>query len=125
QPAGTVLQTGCMVEADREQIYKSKQRGYETPLTSETYVNKYGAEIVRLWVALQDFRNDVTVNNERLRTVSETYRVLRKTLRYQLSNLYDFDAQKNSVADAALTGLDRWILAQFAALEGRVLAAYT
>ena len=100
-PYRTVLTHGFMVDADREKISKSKQSGYEKPQTSETYVNKYGADIVRLWVASQDFRNDVTVNDERLRTVSETYRVLRNTLRYQLSNLYDFDAQKNSVADAA------------------------
>jgi len=67
----------------------------------------------------------VIVSDERLRTVSETYRLLRNTLRYQLSNLYDFDPRKHAVPDASLTGLDRWILAQFAALEERVQAAYS
>src|SRR5204863_5831374 len=125
-PFKTVLTHGFMVDADREKISKSKQGqgGYERPQTSEAYVNKYGADIVRLWVTSQDFRNDIIVSDERLRTVSETYRLLRNTLRYQLSNLYDFDPAKHSVPDASLSGLDRWILAQFAALEERVLAAY-
>jgi isoleucyl-tRNA synthetase len=126
-PYRSVLTHGFMVDADREKISKSKQGqgGYEKPQTSETYVNKYGADIVRLWVTSQDFRNDVIVSDERLRTVSETYRLLRNTLRYQLSNLYDFDPKKHAVGDASLTGLDRWILAQFAALEERVLAGYS
>ena len=126
-PFRTVLTHGFMVDADREKISKSKQGqgGYEKPQTAEAYVNKYGADIVRLWVASQDFRNDIIVSDERLNKVSETYRLLRNTLRYQLSNLYDFDPQKHVVADSALTGLDRWVLAQFAALEARVLAAYS
>ena len=126
-PYRSVLTHGFMVDADREKISKSKQGqgGYEKPQTAEVYVNKYGADIVRLWVASQDFRNDIIVSDERLRTVSETYRLLRNTLRYQLSNLYDFDPAKHAVVDASLTGLDRWILAQFAALEERVLAAYS
>ncbi|HKQ37249.1 MAG TPA: isoleucine--tRNA ligase [Verrucomicrobiae bacterium] len=126
-PYRSVLTHGFMVDADREKISKSKQGqgGYEKPQTSEAYVNKYGADIVRLWVSSQDFRNDVVVSDERLRTVSETYRLLRNTLRYQLSNLYDFDPRQHIVPDTALTGLDRWILAQFASLEERVLAAYS
>ena len=126
-PYRSVLTHGFMVDADREKISKSKQGqgGYEKPQTSEAYVGKYGADIVRLWVTSQDFRNDVIVSDERLRTVSETYRLLRNTLRYQLSNLYDFDPAKHTVPDTLLTGLDRWILAQFTALEERVLAAYS
>jgi len=52
---------------------------------------KYGADVVRLWVASQDYRNDIVVSDERINKVSETYRGLRNTLRYQLSNLFDFD----------------------------------
>ena len=52
---------------------------------------KWGADVVRLWVASQDFRNDIVVSEKRIDKVAETYRVLRNALRYQLSNLYDFD----------------------------------
>ncbi len=125
-PYKTVLTHGFMVDADREKISKSKQTqgGYEKPQTAEVYVNKWGADVVRLWVASQDFRNDIIVSEERISKVSETYRVLRNALRYQLSNLYDFDLAKHSVPDDQLTGLDRWILGEFAGLEQEVLAAY-
>ncbi len=123
-PFKTVLTHGFMVDADREKISKSKQGAYEKPQTAEAYVKKYGADVVRLWVASQDFRNDIVVSEERINKVGETYRGIRNALRYQLSNLYDFDPAKHTVADDKLTGLDRWILGEFAKLEQDVCDAY-
>ncbi len=125
-PFKTVLTHGFIVDADREKISKSKQSqgGYEKPQTAEAYVNKYGADVMRLWVASQDYRNDIVVSEERINKVSETYRGIRNALRYQLSNLYDFDPAKDTVPDAGLTGLDRWILGQFGKLETEVMGAY-
>jgi isoleucyl-tRNA synthetase len=123
-PFKTVLTHGFMVDADREKISKSKQGAYEKPQTAEAYVKKYGADVVRLWVASQDYRNDIVVSEERINKVGETYRAIRNALRYQLSNLYDFDPAKQSVADDQLTGLDRWILGEFSRLESEVIAAY-
>jgi isoleucyl-tRNA synthetase len=123
-PFKTVLTHGFVVDADREKISKSKQGVYEKPQTAERYVREFGADVLRLWVASQDFRNDLVVSEERLKTVGETYRMLRNTLRYQLANLYDFDPATHGVPDDRLTGLDRWILAEFARLEADVLAAY-
>ena len=125
-PYKTVLTHGFMVDADREKISKSKQGqgGYEKPQTSDTYVKKYGADIVRLWVSSQDFRADIIVSEERISKVAETYRALRNALRYQLSNLYDFDPAKHTVPDDRLTELDRWILDEFSQLGREVIAAY-
>ncbi|MBM3824684.1 MAG: isoleucine--tRNA ligase [Verrucomicrobia bacterium] len=125
-PYRTVLTHGFMVDADREKISKSKQGqgGYEKPQTAEAYVKKYGADVVRLWVASQDFRNDIVVSDERIQKVGETYRHLRNTLRYQLSNLYDFDPARDTVPDANLDPLDRWILGEFSRLDARVVEAY-
>jgi isoleucyl-tRNA synthetase len=123
-PFKTVLTHGFMVDADREKISKSKQGAYEKPQTAEAYVKKYGADVVRLWVASQDYRSDIVVSEERINKVGETYRAIRNALRYQLSNLYDFDPANHSVPDDKLTGLDRWILGEFAKLEAEVLAAY-
>lgn len=125
-PFRTVLTHGFMVDADREKISKSKQGqgGYEKPQTAEAYVKKWGADVVRLWVSSQDFRNDIVVSEERIGKVSETYRGIRNTLRYQLSNLYDFDPAKHTVPDDKLTGLDRWLLDEFAKLEREVIQAY-
>jgi isoleucyl-tRNA synthetase len=125
-PYRSVVTHGFMVDEDREKISKSKQGQavYEKPQTSEAYVKKYGADVVRLWVASQDYRNDIVVSEKRIDKVGETYRFIRNALRYQLSNLYDFDPAKNLVPDQALTGLDRWILAEYSGLENEVLAAY-
>jgi len=123
-PFKTVLTHGFMVDADREKISKSKQGAYEKPQTAEAYVKKYGADVVRLWVASQDYRNDIVVSEERINKVSETYRGIRNALRYQLSNLYDFDPATQTVPDDQLTGLDRWVLGEFSKLETDVIAAY-
>jgi isoleucyl-tRNA synthetase len=125
-PYKTVLTHGFMVDADREKISKSKQGqgGYEKPQTAEAYVKKYGADVVRLWVASQDYRNDIVVSDERISKVGETYRGLRNTLRYQLSNLYDFDPVHHIVEFVDMTGLDRWILRAFSKLEQEVFDAY-
>ncbi len=125
-PFKTVLTHGFMVDADREKISKSKQSqaAYEKPQTAEAYVKKWGADVVRLWVSSQDFRSDIVVSEERIQKVGETYRGIRNALRYQLSNLYDFDPANHSVADDQLTGLDRWILSEFARVERDVAAAY-
>lgn len=125
-PYKRVLTHGFMVDADREKISKSKQGqgGYEKPQTAEAYVKKYGADVVRLWVASQDYRNDIVVSDERINKVGETYRGLRNTLRYQLSNLYDFDPAHNAVDFDDMTGLDRWVLRAFGRLEQEVFGAY-
>ena len=125
-PFKTVLTHGFMVDADREKISKSKQGqgGYDKPQTADAYVKAWGADILRLWVASQDYRNDIVVSEERIQKVAESYRLLRNTLRYQLSNLYDFDPAKDAVSDADLTGLDRWILGEYGRLEQDVQGAY-
>jgi isoleucyl-tRNA synthetase len=125
-PFKTVLTHGFMVDEDREKISKSKQGagGYQKPQTADRYIKDYGADVLRLWVASQDYRSDIVVSEERLKKVGETYRGIRNTLRYQLSNLYDFDPAKHTVLDAQLTGLDRWVLGEFAKLEADVLKAY-
>jgi isoleucyl-tRNA synthetase len=125
-PFKTVLTHGFMVDADREKISKSKQGegGYAKPQTADAYVKKYGADVVRLWVASQDFRNDIVVSEERINKVGETYRMLRNTLRYQLSNLHKFEPATHSIPFDRMTALDRWILAEFTKLELEVLAAY-
>jgi len=125
-PYKTVLTHGFMVDADKEKISKSKQGqgGYEKPQTAEAYVKRHGADIVRLWVSSQDFRSDIVVSEERINKVAETYRGIRNALRYQLSNIFDFDPAKHSVPDEKLTGLDRWVLGEFAKLEKEVAEAY-
>jgi isoleucyl-tRNA synthetase len=85
---------------------------------------RLGGEIVRLWVASVDFREDVAASENLMQRVSENYRKLRNTLRFLLSNLSDFTPATDSVAFAQLQPLDQYILARLAQLTTRIRAAY-
>ncbi len=87
-------------------------------------IDKYGAEILRLWVATQDYRNDTRCGEDILRQVSEAYRRIRNTARYILGNLHGFDPAVHSVPPEQLLELDRWALSRLAGLEARVRKAY-
>ena len=125
-PYHSVLTHGFMVDADREKISKSKQGqgGYVKPQTCEAYIKDYGADIVRLWVASQDFRNDIVVSSDRIKKVGETYRGIRNALRFQLSNLFDFDPVAGLVEKDDLTLIDRWILSRLDEVTRQVIEAY-
>jgi isoleucyl-tRNA synthetase len=86
--------------------------------------NRLGAEIVRLWVASVDFREDVAASENLMQRVSENYRKLRNTLRFLLSNLYDFTPAQNSIAFSAMQPLDQYILARTAELDASLRKAY-
>jgi isoleucyl-tRNA synthetase len=121
-PYKAVLTHGFIVDQERNKISKSST--YEKPQTSDAYVADYGADVIRLWIASQDFRDDIPISKEILSHVSETYRQTRNTLRYQLSNLFDFDAARDAVPVAHLDTLDRWALHQTATLIRECTAAY-
>ena len=90
----------------------------------EKVIKQYGAEILRLWVATQDYRNDTRVGDAILKQVSEAYRRIRNTARYILGNLADFDPSRDSVADDQLLEIDRWALSRLENLVKRVLKSY-
>ena len=86
--------------------------------------NRLGGEIIRLWVASVDFREDVAASEGLMQRVSENYRKLRNTLRFLLSNLSDFDPAKDAVEWAALQPLDQYILARTAVLDAKIRNSY-
>jgi isoleucyl-tRNA synthetase len=85
---------------------------------------RLGAEVVRLWVASVDFREDVAASENLMQRVSDNYRKLRNTLRFLLGNLHDFDPATDSVAFSAMQPLDQYILARLAELDAKIRAAY-
>jgi isoleucyl-tRNA synthetase len=121
-PYKAVLTHGFIVDEERNKI--SKSSAYQKPQTSDAYIAEYGADVIRLWISSQDFRNDIPVSKEILSHVGEAYRLIRNTLRFQLSNLFDFDAAKDAVAPDALDALDRWALSQAADLAEACGQAY-
>ena len=113
---------GFIVDQERNKI--SKSSSYEKPQTSDAYIGEYGADVIRLWISSQDFRDDIPISKEILGHVGETYRLIRNTFRYQISNLFDFDAARDAVPAAQLDTLDRWALHQTAVLVRECTAAY-
>ena len=121
-PYKAVLTHGFIVDQERNKISKSST--YEKPQTSDAYVADYGADVIRLWIASQDFRDDIPISKEILSHVSETYRLIRNTFRYQLSVLHDFAPAKHAVPAGQMDTLDRWALHQTAALLRECEKAY-
>jgi isoleucyl-tRNA synthetase len=121
-PYKAVLTHGFIVGEDGKKISKSGQ--YEKPPTSDNYIAQYGADVIRLWIASQDFTQDITLSDKILNNASEAYRLFRNTFRYQLSNLFDFDVSRDAIPLDQMDTLDRWALHQTAALLKDCTAAY-
>ncbi|MEO6802673.1 MAG: isoleucine--tRNA ligase [Granulicella sp.] len=85
---------------------------------------RLGGEIIRLWVASVDFREDVAASENLMQRVSDNYRKLRNTLRFLLGNLHDFDPATNKVEFADMQPLDQYILARLSEVDKKIRAAY-
>ncbi|MCX6956417.1 MAG: class I tRNA ligase family protein, partial [Verrucomicrobia bacterium] len=121
-PYKAVLTHGFIVDKARQKISKSST--YQKPQTSDAYVAQHGADVIRLWIASQDFRDDIPVDDEILKHVGDAYRLFRNSFRYQLSNLFDFDPAKDAVPVEKMDTLDRWALHQTAVLVNECTKAY-
>ena len=119
-PFRTVLTNGFVVDVDGRKMSKSRGK----PPALMELVDKYGADVVRLWVASEDAREDVPFSTEIFGRVGDSYRLIRNSLRILLGNLAGFDPQKHRVAAGSRTPLDRYILAQGAGLGHAVREAY-
>ncbi len=87
-------------------------------------VDKYGAETLRLWVSMLDYREDVKLGNEIITRLTEAYRKIRNTWRFMLGNLKDFSPEKNSLPEEELYPTDRFILTKFRELSEKVKELY-
>jgi isoleucyl-tRNA synthetase len=101
----------------------SKSRGNDVDPVD--IAGRLGGEVVRLWVASVDFREDVVGSEQLMQRVAENYRKIRNTFRYILGNLYDFDPQGDAIPPEELEALDQYVLRQMATLDGQVIDWYT
>jgi isoleucyl-tRNA synthetase len=85
---------------------------------------RLGGEIIRLWVASVDFREDVAASENLMQRVSDNYRKLRNTLRFLLGNIHDFDPASDAIAFGDMQPLDQYILARTAELDAKIRKAY-
>jgi len=119
-PYDAVLTHGFTVDADGRK--KTKSAG--TGLSPQDIIEKHGAEILRLWVAAEDYRDDVRISQEIVGRLIESFRRVRNTARFLIANLYDFEPDTHAVSDPELLELDRWILARTRLLVERCRKAY-
>ncbi|MBN1881969.1 MAG: isoleucine--tRNA ligase [Deltaproteobacteria bacterium] len=119
-PYREVLTHGFLVDGEGRKMSKSLGNF----IAPNEVIEKYGAEILRLWVSAVDYREDIRVSQEILQRTSEAYRRIRNTSRFILGNLFDFDPKTDFSPMSDLTDLDRYTLSAFTKMVSRVLKAY-
>jgi len=119
-PYRAVLTHGFVLDGQGKKMSKSAGN----VVAPQDVIKQSGAEILRLWVSAQDYREDLRISPEILNHLIEAYRKIRNTCRFLLSNLYDFDPAKDRIAYGQLPELDRWALMRLEDLACRVRQAY-
>ncbi len=118
-PFKQVLTHGFIVKPDGTKVSKSDKEY----VTATQEVDRHGADLLRLWVCSVDYQGDIPVSPQVIKEFGDKYRKIRNTLRYLLSNLYDFNPATDS-QDVPLNSLDGWAGAELDQLIGEVSAAY-
>ncbi len=119
-PYASVLTHGFTLDGKGRKMSKSMGN----TIAPQDIAKKFGAEILRLWVSAEDYREDVRISDEILNRLVEAYRRVRNTARFLISNLYDFDPAKDCMPMVELDELDRWILQRTENLLSRCRDAY-
>jgi len=119
-PYKAVLTHGFVVDGDGRKI--SKTLGNYVP--PEEIINRNGAEIYRLWVAAENYQEDVRISDQVIKTLTDAYMKIRNTFRFLLGNLNEFNPDTDRVAQADMLPLDRYMLHRTGRLVERILASY-
>ena len=119
-PYRSVLTHGFVVDAAGRKMSKS----IGNVMAPKAVIDKFGAEILRLWVSAADYRDDIRISDSILKQLSDAYRRIRNTSRFMLGNLEDFKPDTDAVSYADLQDIDRYMLHRFQELVRRALKAY-
>ena len=119
-PYKAVLTHGFVVDAEGHKMSKS----LGNVISPSEVIDKYGAEILRLWVSATDYREDIRISENILKQLSDAYRRIRNTSRFILGNLFDFDPALDSVSYKAMPEIDRFALHKLQQLVEITLKAY-
>lgn len=119
-PYQEVLTHGFTVDEHGRKMSKSLGNGVEP----QDVMKNYGADILRLWVASTDYRNEMSMSNEILKRVADAYRRIRNTARFLLGNLHGFDPAQHLVAVEDSLLLDQWAVQQAHDAQQAIVAAY-
>ena len=119
-PYKAVLTHGFTVDAQGRKMSKS----VGNVVSPQKVVNELGADVLRLWVAATDFSGEMSVSDEILKRTADSYRRIRNTARFLLSNLDGFDPAVHSVAEDDMIALDRWVMDRAAQLQDEIVELY-
>lgn len=119
-PYKAALTHGFTVDAKGQKMSKSKGN----TIVPQKVVNRLGADILRLWVAATDYRNEMAVSDEIFDRTADAYRRMRNTARFLLANLNGFDPDENSVEIDKMLVLDRWLVERAALLQNDIIEGY-
>jgi isoleucyl-tRNA synthetase len=119
-PYRGVLTHGFTVDEKGRKMSKS----IGNTLVPQKLTNTLGADVVRLWVAATDYANEMSVSDEILKRMADSYRRMRNTLRFLLGNLHGFDPAEHAVAFDDLVAIDQWAIGKAFALQTDVVTAY-
>ena len=119
-PYDALLTHGFVVDGSGHKMSKSKGN----VVAPQKVMDTYGADILRLWTASTDYSGELTISDEILKRVAESYRRIRNTLRFLLANLADFDASKDLLPVSEWLEIDRYALHLISTLQTEVLADY-
>jgi isoleucyl-tRNA synthetase len=119
-PYRSLLTHGFVVDATGRKMSKS----LGNVIAPQEVVGTLGADILRLWVASTDYSGELSISNEILKRVVESYRRIRNTLRFLLANLADFDPARHALDPAQWAEIDRFALARLARLQADVVSEY-
>lgn len=119
-PFDEVLTHGFTVDAQGRKMSKSLGNGIEP----QDVMNRYGADILRLWIASADYRNEMALSEEILKRVADSYRRIRNTCRFLLGNLDGFDPAKDLLMVDRCLLLDQWAVRAARDVQEAVVAAY-
>jgi isoleucyl-tRNA synthetase len=119
-PYRAVLTHGFVVDGEGKKMSKSAGN----VIFPEEVISKLGADVLRLWVSAEDYRDDIKISNEILKRLADAYFRIRNTYRFLLGNLNDFDPETDRIPYSELHELDRWALHRFQKLIARVREAY-
>jgi isoleucyl-tRNA synthetase len=122
-PYRAVLTNGFVVDQDRKKLSKSNE-GYQKPVDLMSLVNEHGADVLRLWVASQDYQDDIPFSHDILARVADTYRSIRNTLRILLGNLHDF-GPNDMIPQDQWPDLDKFFYQRYIGLSQNIELAYS
>ncbi|TCK60521.1 isoleucine--tRNA ligase [Seleniivibrio woodruffii] len=119
-PYKEVLTHGFVVDGKGRKMSKS----VGNVVSPSEIINKYGAEVLRLWVSAEDYSEDIRISDDIINRLVESYRKIRNTARYLLGNLYDFNPDTDMVEFKEMLDLDRFALARWQSVKKRIFEAY-